>query len=73
MGVKEDPESIQPHAGDYQPAAWRDYTQEELEWWVRLLNKRAGMRTDPQKAEKDRYDAANYQEMLEALRREQQG
>lgn len=63
----ETPESIKPHEGDYQRDAWQDYTAEELRWWVRLLRKRAEMRTDPTKAAKDRYDADNYEAMLDAL------
>lgn len=63
------PDSISRHDADYSPAdAWRQYTEEELEWWVKLLTKRAGMRTPGPKQDKDRYDAANYQEMLDKLR-----
>lgn len=59
-------EQISPHASDYRPDAWREYTLEELQWWERLLTKRAGMRTDLEKRDKDLYDAANYRAMREA-------
>lgn len=61
------PESIQPHEGDYRPEAWLEYTEEELSWWVLLLRKRAGMRTDPVKRDKDNYDANNYETMLRTI------
>lgn len=61
------PPELDKHNADYQPQAWRHYTDEELTWWVRLLRKRAGMRTDPVKAAKDREDADNYERMLSCL------
>jgi len=69
MPVIDDPKQIEEHAAKYTAHAWNDYTQEELEWWVRLLTKRAGMRTDDAKREKDLADAANYQSMLDAMSR----
>jgi hypothetical protein len=62
------PEQIKSHAGDYKNQAWQEYTEEELSWWVRLLTKRAGHRTDEAKKAKDLYDAGNYQSMLDAKR-----
>lgn len=53
------------HAHKYKPDAWQHHTIEELQWWVKLLTKRAGMRTDEAKREKDLADAANYQKMLD--------
>ncbi len=56
--------SLQKHEADYKPAAWREYTAEELTWWVRLLCKRAGHRQPGEKRHKDLYDAGNYLSML---------
>lgn len=58
------PEQIKAHASDYHNGAWRDYAPLELWWWVHLLRKRAGHRTDPVKRDKDAYDASNYEAML---------
>lgn len=58
--------TVAAHEADYKPRAWEEYTAEELGWWVRLLTKRAGHRADAAKREKDLYDAANYQAMLDA-------
>jgi hypothetical protein len=58
------PEQIKPHAVKYNPDAWKDYSISELAMWVHLLRKRATMRTDPDKAAKDRMDADNYESML---------
>ncbi len=68
MNKPETPDSIKAHDADYTPDAWMDYTEEELLWWVRLLRKRAGMRTVKEKALKDRADADNYEKMLQAKR-----
>ena len=64
------PESIKKHESDYLRDAWMRYSTEELEWWIKLLTKRAGMRTDPAKREKDIEDADNYQKMRDAQVRE---
>jgi hypothetical protein len=64
----ETPEQIIPHANDYKNKAWQQYTEEELEWWVRLLTKRAGHRDNEEKRTKDLYDAGNYQAMLDEMR-----
>jgi hypothetical protein len=62
--------SIDDHNADYDPPdAWKAYTVEELEWWVRLLRKRAGMRVAGPKRDKDLYDADNYAAMLEVLKK----
>lgn len=62
--------SIENHAESFKQDgnAWKEYTTEELAWWVKLLTKRAGMRTDEAKREKDLYDASNYQHMLDQRR-----
>lgn len=60
------PESIVAHAADYKDRAWEDYTIQELGQFVHLLAKRATMRTDPVKRNKDLYDAQNYLNMIQA-------
>jgi hypothetical protein len=59
---------LKTHQKDYIPKSWQNYTVEELEWWVKLLTKRASHRIDGDKKEKDLYDAKNYQEMLDKAR-----
>ena len=66
----ETPESIKQYEPEYQPDAWMQYSVEELEWWVRLLTKRAGMRVPGPKKEKDLLDASNYQRMRDEMVRE---
>lgn len=61
------PDKIKVHQNDYKTSAWKEYTKEELEWWVRLLTKRASHRTDEDKKRKDLYDASNYQSMLDEM------
>lgn len=56
---------IEKHEKDYKPEAWKQYTLGELGMWVHLLNKRAEMRSNQEKEEKDLYDASNYLWMLE--------
>lgn len=58
--------TIERHSGDYKADAWKAYSDEELRWWVHLLRKRAEMRTDGPKKDKDLYDADNYEAMLKA-------
>jgi len=60
-------EKLSEHAPDYSPAAWTQYTVDELRWWVALLTKRAETRESPEKREKDLNDAKNYQMMLNAM------
>lgn len=62
----ETPESVVPHEAKYRSDAWHEYTPEELLSWVLLLTKRAGMRTDREKHDKDLADARNYRDMLNA-------
>lgn len=56
--------NTEKHNKDYKKNgnAWDDYSLHELEMWVNNLRKRSGMRTDEEKAEKDNYDADNYEE-----------
>ena len=63
--MREIPEGLKKHQNDYREGAWDEYTNEELEWWVRLLTKRATHRTNPEKKAKDLYDASNYQSILD--------
>lgn len=65
MGI----ENLSKHAADYKPGSWEAYTEEELEWWVKLLTKRSGHRDNEDKKKKDIYDAANYQSMLDEKRK----
>ena len=60
------PEQIKEHSEDYKEDAWEDYTAGELGMFAHLLRKRATHRTNEKKAEKDRYDADNYEAMLRA-------
>ena len=60
------PEGLLAHQEDYRPNSWSTYTIEELEWWVKLLRKRATHRTDQIKRRKDLYDARNYKSILDA-------
>jgi hypothetical protein len=58
-------DTISKHNADYDPPdAYKQYTDEELQWWVKLLRKRAGMRVPGPKRDKDNYDADNYEKML---------
>lgn len=43
---------------------WKNYTDEELRWWIKLLRKRAGNRKDEVKRDKDLKDSNNYSLML---------
>jgi hypothetical protein len=65
-GELREPGSIAARRADYRPDAWHEYSPVELGWWVALLLKRAGMRADPAKREKDLEDAQNYLNMLQA-------
>jgi len=62
---------LNEHQKNYHENAWKGYTVEELEWWVKLLNKRATHRKNTQREEKDLTDAKNYSMMLEEARRNQ--
>jgi hypothetical protein len=61
----ETPNSIAPHAKDYQNNAWQQYTSLDLGMWVHLLVTRSQHRKDKAKAAKDLYDAQNYLNMLQ--------
>ena len=64
--VKKDKENpLSKHDKDYNPDAWMDYDEDEYLYWIRLLTKRATMRTNTDKMKKDLYDAKNYMWMLE--------
>ncbi len=62
----EEPAAIAANAPAYKPAAWQEYTLDELGHWVRLFVKRAGMRADAAKRAKDLDDAQNYLSMMQA-------
>jgi hypothetical protein len=64
-GLRE-PGAIAPHRADYLPDAWRGWAVWELGCWVHLLTRRAGMRADPRKAEKDLYDARTFAALIQA-------
>jgi len=66
------PTSIKPHSLDYKLDSWLNYSIEELGHWVALLVKRAGHRTNPDKAAKDLKDACNYLSMMRAKIRGEQ-
>ena len=63
------PEGLKKHQKDYREGAWNEYTDEELRWWVHLLTMRAGHRSNPEKRDRDLYDASNYQSILDARRK----
>ena len=52
------------HQSKFKVKSWKNYTDEELRWWIKLLRKRAEHRTDPEKKAKDIKDASNYGLML---------
>lgn len=58
---------LSEHEHKYTPEAWKGYTVGELGMWGHLLRKRADMRTEPEKAAKDRADADNYESMLKEM------
>ncbi len=55
---------LEENQPNYKKEAWKNYTDEELRWWIKLLRKRAGHRSDPEKRTKDLKDASNYELML---------
>ena len=59
---------LEKHQSKFKLEAWKEYTEEELEWWIKLFTKRASHRTDTIKIEKDLTDARNYQIMLDKKR-----
>lgn len=58
------PEVLKPHETKFKPGAWKDYTSEELRWWVSLFSKRASQRAEREKALSDLISARNYLEMF---------
>lgn len=60
------PPELKSHSADYKSDAWKDYSFQELGWWVHLFAKRATHRTTIEKIKKDLYDARNYLKMMEA-------
>jgi hypothetical protein len=60
------PDQLNNHQEDYAPAAWEEYTFQELGMWVHLYAERATHRTNEEKRQKDLYDATSYAEMLVA-------
>lgn len=63
----ETPESIRTHEQEFLPNAWMMYTVEELDWWIKPLTKRAGMRVEGPKKDKDLWDVENYRKMRDAM------
>lgn len=53
-----------PFRQDYIPEVWKEYTVEELMWWVLNLTRRATHRLDRKKSVKDLKDARVYLEMM---------
>jgi hypothetical protein len=62
----ETPASIVKDETSYKPAAWHDYSIQELGNWVHLFAKRSGMRSDKAKAMKDLADAQAYLDMIQS-------
>lgn len=63
---------IDEHQKDYIPDIWKEYTGEELMWWVLNLVRRSTHRKDKDKALKDLDDAKNYLWMLEEKVKEEE-
>jgi len=59
-------EDFEKHNADYAPEAYLHYSYTEFGQIVNFLMKRASMRTDEKKREKDIYDARNYLAMMNA-------
>ena len=59
---------IDDNQHNYSTNAYLFYSVTELEWWVKLLTKRAGHRSNVEKRDKDLKDAANYQLMADEAR-----
>jgi len=57
--------NLDKHEVDYKENAWEQYTMQELGEWVHLLAKRAEHRGNPDKKDKDLYDAQNYLDMMQ--------
>lgn len=63
---KAQPESIEHHQVDYKSDAWKQYTLQELGYWVHLFVKRAEHRDNAEKKVKDLHDAQNYLNMMQS-------
>ena len=61
---KELDEMLGEHQSKFKVKSWKNYTDEELRWWITLLRKRAEHRSDKDKRDKDLKDASNYTLML---------
>jgi hypothetical protein len=57
---------VERDRGRFRPRSWESYTWEELYWWVKLLAKRSGNRTEADRSDKDLADAHDYLAMAEA-------
>jgi len=55
---------IAEHEKDYKPMIWENWTLQEMGNAVHFYAKRAGMRSNKEKAEKDLHDAQNYLELM---------
>jgi len=55
---------LNEHQSKFKVKSWKNYTDEELRWWIKLLRKRAEHRSDEEKRDKDLKDASNYALML---------
>jgi len=55
---------LSEHQSKFKVKSWKNYTDEELRWWIKLLRKRAEHRSDEDKRTKDLKDASNYELML---------
>lgn len=62
--TKELDKMLDENQSKFKTGAWKNYTDEELRWWIKLLRKRAEHRTDEDKKYKDLKDANNYELML---------
>jgi len=58
-------ENLEKHEQDYKEDAWKKYTVEEYQWWIKLFCKRSTHRINQDKRAKDIYDARNYLSMLD--------
>lgn len=58
--------TFEKHNDDYNYDAYLHYSYEEFGSIINFLLKRASMRTNREKQDKDIYDARNYMEMMAA-------
>jgi hypothetical protein len=69
--TKKDDNPLKKYEKEYEPEMWREYSMEELMWWVLNLTRRATHRTNLKKALKDTEDAKNYLWMMQELIKEE--